>query len=275
MSSTPLESLKSDIASRRAVVVIGCGVSVALTGNFPTASWLGLIRSGIRRAVNFNRTLPKDWEEHQLGELEYAANNGLLPGLLAVAEQVTAALGGQEDGSFRAWLREDIGQMQIKSDDDHGADLVRAIGDLQLPLITTNYDSLLENSLKRSWSTWEDAASAQLIIRGVSKNILHLHGSWESPASVIFGSSSYGRLLGDRPAQAIEQVLAGDNSLIFVGCGDGLADPNFESLRNWLKATFPSSEAYHYRLCLAGELSDLAQRHKGEPHNSSRVWGYV
>jgi SIR2-like domain len=259
---SPLEAMKSQIAFRHAVVIVGSGVSVAVTGNSPTASWLGLIKSGISRASSFNRNLPEEWKERLLEELDYAEKNDYLPGLLSIAEKITAALGGREGGSFHSWLRDDIGLLSATSAD--ASDLIRAIGDLGLPLATTNYDTLLESSLVRSSCTWQDASTAQQIVRGASSGILHLHGSWENPGSVIFGSASYGQLLANRSAQAIEQMLAGDNTLIFIGCGDGLADPNFESLRSWLKETFPSSEAYHYRLCLEREISGLAQQHRGE-----------
>lgn len=262
MPATPLEALKSQITSGHAVVVVGSGVSVALTGNSSTASWLGLIKSGISRASSFNRNLPEGWREQLQEELGYAEEHGYLPGLLSIAEKVTHALGGQQGGDFHAWLRDDIGQLRVQS--INKPDLTKAINDLRLPIATTNYDTLLESSLGRSSSTWQDASAAQQILRGVSKNVLHLHGAWDDPASVIFGSSSYGQLLADRAAQATEQILAGGNSLVFIGCGDGIADPNFGSLRTWLTMTFPSSEAYHYRLCLEKEVSGLAHQHQGE-----------
>jgi len=262
MSPNPLEALKKDIVSRRSIIVIGSGVSAALTNNAPTASWAGLIKSGVSRASSFNLTLPVGWEARLLEELHYAQENNYLPGLLSVAEQVTSALGGPQSGTFRGWLREDIGELKVKSSD--GMELMDALDRLQLPLATTNYDSLLENALGRSPSTWQDASSAQQIIRGTSKNVLHLHGAWEFPESIIFGAASYGKLLSDSPAQAIEQILVGDNTLIFIGCGDGLSDPNFQELRGWLQRMFESSEANHYRLCLADEVGDLARQHVSE-----------
>lgn len=262
MPNTPLETLKSEILTKRAVVVSGSGVSVALTDNSPAASWTGLIKSGIKKATNFNVTLPQDWEDRVLEEVGYAENNGYITGLLSVAEKVTQALGGQADGTFKEWLREEIGGLRVTS--TSGPDLINSIGNLGLPLVTTNYDSLLEESLGFSSSTWQDVAAAQRVIRGASADVLHLHGMWKTPASIIFGSTSYGQLLGNSSAQAIEQILAGNNTLIFIGCGDGLADPNFESLRMWLKATFPSSEARHYLLCLAKEEGELARKYKGE-----------
>src|SRR6185312_2704348 len=198
-----------------------------------------------------------------LEALKYAQDHSYLPGLLSVADQITTGLGGKDGGEFRAWLREDIGGLKI-SDNAQGKELIEAISRLGLPITTTNYDALIEDILARSPSTWTDSETAQLIIQGTISNVFHLHGYWEQPSSIIFGSMSYGELIYDASAAAIEQIIAGGRSLLFIGCGDGLEDPNFESLRVWLSRTFPASELRHYRLCLDHEQESLARIFEGE-----------
>ncbi|MGH3219923.1 MAG: SIR2 family NAD-dependent protein deacylase [Streptosporangiaceae bacterium] len=244
-------------------MVVGSGISLAASGQAPTASWLGLLQSGIKRAATFNSNLPSDWKEHILKELEYAEENDYLPDLLSVAEKITTALGGKEGGELKAWLREDIGTLHI---DQHGngRELIEAISELGLPLTTTNYDTLLETVLTRSAVTWQDSSAAQLIAQGAIPNILHLHGVWEHPESIVFGSTSYGELLANSAAQAIERIIAGGSSLLFVGCGAGLSDPNFVALRGWLTDLFSKSETRHYRLCNNQELKEFAKTHEGE-----------
>jgi hypothetical protein len=263
MAASPVSALRDQIAAGTVVTVIGTGVSVAASGHAPTASWSGLLRAGVDRATNFNRGLPPGWKEHVLKDLEYAQENDYLPDILSVADKVTIALGGKSGGEFRSWLRDDIGKLEL-SDTARGRELIEAIGGLRSPIVTTNYDSLIESTLSRSTSTWQDPSAAQLIIQGVTNNILHLHGAWEFPNSIIFGSMSYGELLADPAAKTVEQILAGGRSLLFVGCGAGLSDPNFESLRNWMAEIFPSSEMRHYRLCLEEDLQRLAAVHKAD-----------
>lgn len=262
MSATPLEALKNQITLGKTVAVIGAGVSMALTDNSPTASWIGLIRSGISRASSFNYNLPTGWKEHLEQNLRFAQDENYLPGLLSTADEITRELGGEEGGEFRAWLRDDIGQLEVQS--AKGRELITAIKNLGIPIATTNYDTLLEGAMRRSPSTWQDPSDAQQIIRGASDNILHLHGVWQNPSSIVFSPTSYGQLLANRPAQAVEQLLAGGNSLVFIGCGEGLGDPNFEALRGWLTKVFPAVEARHYRLCLEQEVGQFAQQHSGE-----------
>lgn len=263
MASELVDALRSQIADRNVVLVIGTGVSVAATDRAATASWSGLLRGGIERAVAFGTGLPSGWKQHALDTLKYAEEKGYLPGLLSLAEEITNSLGGREGGEFRSWLRTDIGSLKIGGS-RRGKELIGAIGGLGLPITTTNYDGLIEEALDRPMSTWTDPSAAQLIIQGTINNVYHLHGYWDQPTSVIFGSMSYGEVIKDNAAAAVQRILAGGKSLLFVGCGAGLSDPNFESLRGWLGKTFPSSELRHYRLCLDQELDELNKMHEGE-----------
>jgi hypothetical protein len=49
--------------------------------------------------------------------------------------------------------------------------------------------------------------------------------------------------------------------LIFIGCGEGLSDPNFGAFLTWAQHAFPGAEYPHYRLCLDGELKALRAQH--------------
>ena len=198
-----------------------------------------------------------------MAELEYAQTNDYLPSFLAVADKITNALGGKNGGEFKAWLRHDIGGLDAQLGSD-GKGLIGAIGELDIPIFTTNYDTLIERALGRQSVTWLDPSAIQLIIRGTTTDVYHIHGVWDHSESVVFGALSYGSLLASSPAKAAEQIVAGGSSLLFIGCGAGLADPNFSALRDWLLDTFPSAETRHYRLCLDHELEALAKEHSAE-----------
>ena len=72
------------------------------------------------------------------------------------------------------------------------------------------------------------------VLRRDEAGILHLHGHWEDAESVVLGIHSYEEVLGDTRAQFMQQAITAFNSLLFVGCGEGLKDPNFSALRRWL-----------------------------------------
>jgi hypothetical protein len=257
-----VEAMRSQIAARTAVVIVGTGVSVAGSDRAPTASWNGFIESGLKRAVAFNPSLPSKWYEHLRADLSFATEEDYLPGTFAVADQITSALGGNDGGEFKAWLRDDIGSLKVAGPEAHA--LISAIGSLGIPILTTNYDGLLEEALRRVTTTLHDTSNSQLVLQGAISNVLHLHGYWDAPETVVFGGLSYGAMLGNEASIAIEHMLVGARSIIFVGCGEGLADPNFESLRAWLSQLFSDSEMRHYRLCRSSEVKKLAQLHQAE-----------
>ena len=109
--------------------------------------------------------------------------------------------------------------------------------------------------------TWQDTARAQEVLRGDEQAILHLHGFWQEPGSVVLGVRSYEQLLGAEHAQAMQQAMTAMGTLLFVGFGAGLADPNFAALRAWMAWLFKGSEYRHFRLAMDGEVAGLQAEH--------------
>ncbi|MEY4178706.1 MAG: hypothetical protein RLY70_2280, partial [Planctomycetota bacterium] len=90
--------------------------------------------------------------------------------------------------------------------------------------------------------------------RGDDRRVLHLHGHWDEPDSVVLGIRSYEDVKNNEHTQAVMRALAMRHSLMLVGCGDeGTNDPNFGPFLTWLKAIETSAgvEHRHYRLVRA------------------------
>ena len=66
--------------------------------------------------------------------------------------------------------------------------------------------------------------------------MLHLHGHYRRPETVILGIRDYQRQLGDAFAQAIQAFAVMDRTVVFAGFGAGLGDPNFAQLLGWFGA---------------------------------------
>jgi hypothetical protein len=253
VGATPLEDLRAELAARRAVVIVGSGVSVAATGGAPTASWVGLLNDGVAFCeALLGPTLPSGWGDRRRSQLA----SGDLDELVGAAEDLTRRLGGPTGGEFGRWLTQGIGNLRATS-----PAVLQALAALAVPLATTNYDGLLEGVTGRPAVTWRQGALVEQVVRGDTQAILHLHGHWQDPASVVLGVRSYEAVLGDAHAEAMRKALASTRTLVFVGCGAGLADPNFGALRRWLAGVFASSPYRHYRLCLTEELAELWQEH--------------
>jgi SIR2-like domain len=250
------------IAERRAIIVVGAGASIGASGNAPVASWTGLLEHGVQRCVSLGLA-PESWAERQAAALR----SGDLGELLAVAQQVESKLGAPHGGEYGRWLGETVGALALRDREVPGI-----LAGLAVPLATTNYDSLLEEASGLRPVTWRDSARVEQALRGDAPGVLHLHGHWEDPASVVLGIRSYEAVLGDAHAQAVLRSLPLLRSLVFVGFGGGLADPNFGALLRWMGDVFARSPYRHFRLARADQVAALQREHP--PEQRIRVLSY-
>jgi tetratricopeptide (TPR) repeat protein len=238
-----VEDLREELARGEVLVVVGTGVSIQATGGAECAKWDGLIRNGIEYAAGRN-LLTDDAARRLRNRLEKKT----VKDLLGVAQKVSEALGAPDGGEFRRWLRESVGKLDLKD-----RSIIDAIHALGAPIATTNYDDLLTCDRGMEHVPWTDVPAAQEILRNHRQAVLHLHGCFDHPQSVVLGVRSYASILKSQGAQAIQQALAANKSFLFIGCGEGLSDPNFGALLEWIDAAFGRSIYRHYRLCLKSE----------------------
>ena len=224
---------------------------------------MGLLEDGVSRCEQLFLTLPDGWGDG----LREKLRSGDAEDLLSVADEVARALGAPTDGEYRRWLRETVGELRAGN-----RDVIAALKDLEVPIATTNYDSLIEEATGLDPVTWRDDARIARVLRKDEAGILHLHGHWEDPESVVLGIRSYEDVLGDARAQFIQQAITAFNSLLFVGCGEGLKDPNFSALRRWL-VQFAGWEYRHFRLALQSEARAVAGEHEPAEHIAVVVYG--
>ena len=259
------DDLRAEIAQGHVLVVVGTGVSLAASGEDPStsvASWTGLLENGVDRCLAV-RGLPPDWAE----SIRARIRSRELDSILSAAEEVSTALSSPDKGPFKRWLRTTVGSLHATN-----RSLIEAIGHLNLPIATTNYDGLLEEVTGFPPVTWLDSDRVIRVVRRQEPGIIHFHGHWADPESIVLGTSSYERILGHPHAQEVLRALMTLHALVFVGCGDGLSDPNFGQLLRWAKSVLADTETQHYRLCLDGEYDGLRSRH-GEDHLHPIAYG--
>jgi tetratricopeptide (TPR) repeat protein len=253
MSTMLVGDLRQELARGRVIVLVGAGVSVGATKGAPVASWTGLLEDGVARCEQLAlRPLPAGWGDWVRKQLR----SGDVETMILAAEAVTNRLGGREHGEYRRWLRETVGELSAGR-----GEVVEALRDLGAILATTNYDGLLEAATGLPAVTWQDQARVHAVLRGAEEAILHLHGFWREPTSVVLGVRSYQQLLGDEHAQLMQQVMVAVGTLLFVGFGAGLTDPNFEALRAWMSRLFKGGESRHFRLAKDDEVASVRAEH--------------
>jgi tetratricopeptide (TPR) repeat protein len=248
------DDLRAHIANRDVLVLVGAGVSVAATKGHAVAQWKGLLHHGLERCKAVC-ALSDDWLVNKQRDL----NSDDMDDLFSVAEIVASKLGAPSGGEYRRWLRESVGALRAVD-----RTVLEALRDLKLPIGTTNYDGLIEESTGWPPVTWQDGAKVERVLRGSDQGVLHLHGFWDRPETVILGIRDYARILGDVHAQSVQKAIRTTRTLLFVGCGDGLRDPNFGSVLKWTEQVFAGSEYRHFRLAPAPEVDSLRKLHPPE-----------
>ncbi len=268
MGYPTIADIRSELAtSGRALVVVGTGITLAATAGTPAgalASWDGLLRHGIKHATHFGRR-----SEAWASTLRSRLDPPDLDAFIAVAAEICSALGAPAGGEYRRWLELTVGSFRA-----NGLKELEALRDLGLPLATTNYDGLLEEITGLAAATWQDNAPFEDLLHGKPpRAILHLHGHWQRPDSVIFDPAAYQRAAP--VIQRLLQTLRLTHTLLFIGCGTGLADPNWSNLLLWSRNVLAGSRYRHFRLCRTEELPDLELQHPPEERLFPVAYGTV
>lgn len=232
-------------------MIVGSGVSISATGNAPAASWGGLLKLGVDRC----QQVAKGWRKRTFdsqGILAKLASSNVSD-WIAAATMIESTLRTAGGTIYKDWLAETVGKLRPTQ-----PDVLHTLGMLGVPLATTNYDALIERSLVLQAMTWRTPGLIDQLMNGTYPGdaVLHLHGHYSEPSSVILGASSYANLLGDLRMQSTLRYLMQSRDMIFVGLGGGLDDPNFSALLDWAnEVTLPESR-YHFLLLRDADSSD-------------------
>lgn len=235
----------------RCVLVVGTGVSSAVSGE-KKASWHGLLEDAIQYASNV-RPLADEWSTEMHERLSAASES---EAYLDIASDIVAALGGSASPDFSQWLRRSVGYLKPRN-----PEIATILTNFKFPIVTTNYDDLLERVSGREPVTWQDAGQFQRVLLGQSNEIAHLHGHWRRAESIVFTSEQYELMMADKGAMTLRNAMAAVNTMIYVGFGEGLSDPNFANLRTWISESLPYQEVRHFRLCLRSQRAALLKDH--------------
>ena len=153
-----------------------------------------------------------------------------------------------------------MGSLQAK-DNDLG-EVIAALGGI---IATLNYDTLLEKVMKRVPVAWNERENVEAVLRGQTietggqelQGVLHLHGYWSDPTSVVLGLRSYDRVKDDPHARAVLQLFTLGHTLVFIGCKGTLEDPNFTRLTEWVNQARGDTTARHFIIHHRAEEEDM------------------
>lgn len=242
--ASALENLQRRIADREVVLVVGTGVPLSATGRTDLLTWAGLLDAGLARAVERCRrgsceacTRAKQLVERARG------GRPPVPDLLEVADHIWDHLEAPGSPAWRDWLERCFGRLEVRDDR-----LVRDLAGLGLPILTTNYDHVIEEVTGLPAVTFDEPDEVLEVLRGKKPGVVHLHGSYKKPETIVFGRESYEALRYKELQQTVQQGVGIFNSLLLIGCGEGVNDPNFGHLRERFNSMLRETRHRHFRL---------------------------
>lgn len=228
-----LARLKNDLKNNRLAIVVGAGVTLSATadasGNpLSRITWTGLIRNGLDYLVNegyvgaSSRRIKRAYEA-----LEDPDTDSLFDAANILSSQLT------QHGQFPTWLETVFGNLAGEIRYPAVLEVLKLLHGRGATLLTTNYDDLLERHCdlyRIGRSKRDDIIKFR---RGDLDGVFHVHGSYHDPHEVVLDTTDYYEVRHSDEVQNVLKTLLECKTMLFVGCGSGLEDPNFDALLKW------------------------------------------
>ncbi|AEI48078.1 SIR2 family protein [Runella slithyformis] len=252
-----LEELVKDIVNDKVVVVAGTGVSLLSLEktNWAFASWEGLLRAGVQYCKEHD-LINKDEESLILAQI----NTQSTIFMTSAAQQIVYFMKGR-GVHFQRWIQQTVATLKVAD-----KRLINTILRLNCPIMTTNYDNLIEQ-VNPDLSYYNADREQVLIIEAIRKRdpkyIIHLHGHFRHPDSLVFDISSYEDIKRNEQIQALLNSIDTTATYLFIGCGvAGLNDANLGPLLHRSNELFGNVGFKHYRLVRDSELKEVSSNRR-------------
>ncbi len=226
--------LKNALKDKRLVIIVGAGVTLSATadvsGKRPLSriTWAGLIQNGLDYLVTDGYVDASDCRIRQA----YAALEDTNTGSLLNAANIMRSQLAQQ-GQFPTWLETVFGGLYREVRHPAIFEVLKALHKKGATLLTTNYDGLLEkycDLCRIGRSNQDDILKFK---SGDLDGVFHVHGSYQDPDEVVLDTTDYYQIVHSDEIQNVLKTFLEYKTILFVGCGSGLEDPNFNALLRW------------------------------------------
>lgn len=212
------------------LIVVGTGISIGATRD-PRASWKGLLLDGVNRLGDLGIEGEDVLNAERILIGKAFSGEFDLDEILQRAESITRRLDAPH---LADWFKDSVGSFKTQPDQRQSLDAIANLAASGALILTTNYDSLLSEVTNYEPVTWEEPRKVLDVINRRRKGIIHIHGHWSQPSSVILGRTSYQRIRSTFLTQTELRSLWLQFHWLYLGCGSGgLDDPNLGALLRW------------------------------------------
>jgi nucleoside phosphorylase len=191
-------------------------------------TWRGLIRNGLDYLVSEGYV---DTSDRRIKRAYEALEDPEVDGLLDAANIVSSQM--KQHGQFSTWLESVFGSLSQEIRHPGLLDILKALHEKGATLLTTNYDDVLEEhcGLRRVGRSNQDGVLR--FQRGDIDGVFHIHGSYHDAHEVVLDTTDYYEVKHSDGVQDMLKTFLQYKTILFVGCGSGIEDPNFDALLKW------------------------------------------
>ena len=164
-------------------------------------------------------------------------------GLLDAADTMSSQM--KQHGQFATWLESVFGSLSQETRHPDLLEMLKALHERGATLLTTNYDDVLERhcGLQRIGRSSQDDVSR--FQRGDLNGVFHIHGSYHDAHEIILDTTSYYEVKHSDRVQDVLKTFLQYKTILFIGCGSGLEDPNFDALLRWASEQYKNIPNRH------------------------------
>lgn len=157
-------------------------------------------------------------------------------------------------GLYESFMAETVGSLHPVNDTFKEAlrKICRA-GDL---ITTTNYDLTIEESVDAESVSYSSPADILSVIRGGDNKVIHLHGLYDrlhGVDDIVADDPQYKNILANAGAQFIQNLIS-THTLIIVGCGGTVEDPNLSGFMSFVVEKLGVTDVPYFYLMKTGDV---------------------
>ncbi|KAI0870848.1 SIR2-like domain-containing protein [Hypoxylon argillaceum] len=258
-----MKKLREQLKLGRLAICVGSGVTLySAPSQAQRLSWWGLMSNALDYFEDQASTLslePMNKADIASARKILEKNNPTEADREDVTNRIQKLLANRIDLET-TWMRAQFQNLyKDYVDQSEILDAIKALQQQGAILFTTNYDDLLERHCDLDGIDASDPAGLISWRRGSRPAVFHPHGYWRNANHIVLSAEQYWRVKNEPIIQETLQHVLGTKTVLFVGCGGGLADPNFGPLIRWVGQKNIGTGASHYILLQRTEKNPVTQ----------------
>jgi len=260
-----IEKLKTALKERNLAICVGSGVTSYSTADenknpLERLKWKGLIKNGFSHLDRHDMGIPPEKRDPSISFHKQLLENpnATTDNMLESAGTLKRLLGPR----FPTWLSDVFDGLRDEVRHDSILMSLKKLHQKRATLLTTNYDDLLEEWCKIPAI---DGSNPEQLARWKRKEpgadaVFHPHGYWKNPQNVVLNTTDYYKVKHAEGVQNVLQNILEYRTVLFIGCGSGLNDPNIGKLLEALPQKVPNDEFHHYILLRGSEATPVRDK---------------